>query len=183
MIDATNFTNQLHVIELLAKNVPANHKLYVKEHPYMIGQRPTGFNDNLAKIPNVKIIYPLSSTKDIIARASVVATITGTAGWERLMMGRPVLVIGECLFSNFPGVVRCTDPNQLASAFRTLIFETQSDADRKTNAHHILRSIEETAFDLKVPWEIFYRNLNKEGRGGLGNNPLVKSVTKKCPTK
>jgi hypothetical protein len=179
MIDATNFTNQLHVIELLAKNVPANHKLYVKEHPYMIGQRPTHFNDKLTKIPNVKIIYPLSSTKNLIARASVVATITGTAGWEGLMMGRPVLVLGECLFSNFPGVVRCTDPDQLASTFKNLIFETKSDADRKTNAHHILRSIQETAFDLKVPWEIFYKNLNKESRGGLGNNPLVTAFTRK----
>ena len=142
MIDAANFSNQLYVIELLAKNIPATHKLYVKEHPHMFGRRPADFNKNLSEIPNVKVIYPFSSAQDLIARASVVATITGTAGWESLIMGKPVLALGECFFSNFPSVVRCTDPTHLASAFKNLIFNSSSNADRKTNALHILRSIQ-----------------------------------------
>lgn len=178
MIDATNFSNQLHVIELLAKNIPATHKLYVKEHPHMVGRRPADFNKNLSEIPNVKVISPFSPTQDLVARASVTATITGTAGWESLMMGKPVLVMGECFFSNFPGVVRCTDPNHLASAFKNLIFNGPSGADRKTNALHILRSIQETAFDLAIPYSTFYKNLNKNVRENLDKNPQITLLSK-----
>jgi len=116
-------TNQLAVIEYLSKSLPLGMDLVVKEHPGMIGRRPVGFYKALSKIPKVILVSPLQSPFDLIRRAAVTCVITGTAGWEALMLQRPVLVLGE----NVPylhvgqGVEKCLDPSQLSSAISKAI--------------------------------------------------------------
>ena len=45
-------------------------------------------------------------TLELIAKSRAVATITGTAGWEALQMGKPVICFGYAWYRSFPGVFR-----------------------------------------------------------------------------
>ena len=88
-------TDQLSIIESLAKSIPARLSMVVKEHRPMLGMRPAGFYEKIAKMPRVTLIGPEHSGLDLIRRSDVTAVITGTAAWEAMCLGKPALVIGD----------------------------------------------------------------------------------------
>ena len=111
MVLAPDFTDQLALIDRLAMRIPLSHKLYVKEHPTMIGRRPVGFYDRIRRHVNVRLINPLVDSMELTRRADLLASITGTAAWEAILMGRPVLMFGESYFSHLGLCHRLTDPS------------------------------------------------------------------------
>ncbi len=95
LVRAPFLTNQLAVIEALSKSLPLSMDLVVKEHIGMIGRRPPAFIDQVCRMPKLFLASPLENTFELIRRAQLVCTITGTAAWEAMMLKKPVLVFGE----------------------------------------------------------------------------------------
>lgn len=91
-------TNQLAVIEALAKSAPAHMRVVVKEYSPMLGLRPRGFYQQIAKMPRAMILGPEHSSFDLIRKAALTAVITGTAAWEAILMGKQALIIGDWPF-------------------------------------------------------------------------------------
>jgi len=58
-IDAPYFTNQLEVISNVAKALPIEYQLFVKEHPMQInsGNRAISFYKQILELPNVKLFH------------------------------------------------------------------------------------------------------------------------------
>lgn len=112
-------TNQLAVIENIAKQLPLSSHLIVKEHPAMIGQRPVAFYQRIEAMPNVTMVYPEIAGDLLVQKASIVATITGTAGWEALLLGKPLVMMGQTPYTAAleEGFVYCPDLTQLHDAF------------------------------------------------------------------
>lgn len=109
-------TNQLAVIEALSKQIPLSSHLIVKEHPVMLGQRPTDFYRQIDAMPNVTIINPDTSSDVVIKSASIVVTITGTAGWEAILLGKPAIIIGSVPYTGIgEGFISCPDLTRLHS--------------------------------------------------------------------
>jgi hypothetical protein len=94
-------------ISYLSKHIPSDCQLYVKDHVSMWGRRPAYFYQNLSMLYNVKIIDPAVSTFDLIKAARATLTVTGTAGWEAYLIGRPVVVLGDVFYNFLPGVLHC----------------------------------------------------------------------------
>jgi hypothetical protein len=99
MTFAPAHTDQLAVVEALAKSIPATMDLVVKEHLPMVGQRPPGFYERLGDMPGVILASPRVSSFELVQRAALTAVITGTAAWEAMLLGRPALVIGQFPFA------------------------------------------------------------------------------------
>lgn len=117
MVLAPMLTDQAAVIEALAKSLPMETRLAVKEHVPMIGRRPPGFYARLAAIPKVVLISPLADAFDLIRRADLTCVVTGTAGWEAMLLKRPVLSLGRALYQTVgEGFVLCEEPSRLAEA-------------------------------------------------------------------
>ncbi|MFC1834158.1 hypothetical protein ACFL2Q_05415 [Thermodesulfobacteriota bacterium] len=93
-IQAPMHTNQVAVIEALAKSLPIAAKLVVKEHIPMIGARPPSFYARIAAMPDVVLASPWTDSLKLIKRSSLTCVITGTAGLEAIFMQRPALVMG-----------------------------------------------------------------------------------------
>ena len=91
-------TDQIAVIEALAKAAPAQMQIVVKEHAPMLGLRPRGFYRQIARMPRVTLLNPDYSTFDLIEKSQLTAVITGTAAWEAMLLGRPALIIGDSPF-------------------------------------------------------------------------------------
>jgi hypothetical protein len=87
-------TDQMAIIEAISKNMPAGMKLIVKEHLPCAGKRPNGFYKRISTIPGVTLVSPFMDNFSLIKNAAVVATITGTAGLEAMILGKPTLVFG-----------------------------------------------------------------------------------------
>lgn len=118
LIGAKYYTNQISVITNIAKSIPINYKLLVKEHPIMSiwGWRNTNFYKQIMELPNVRLIHPSLSSDEIIKNSSLVITIAGTAAQEAAFHGKPAISFTEQLYCLFPSVHRVKTFEELPSA-------------------------------------------------------------------
>jgi len=107
------WTDQINLIRQIAKSLPLHFKLYVKEHPAMLGYRPYNYYRELKKIPNVKLIDPTVSPFDIIRNAKLVTAITSTIGWEAILLKKPVITFGDVSYNKLSSVKHCHDIERL----------------------------------------------------------------------
>ena len=109
IVCAQKYEKQLFFIDSIAKSLPADTVLYVKEHYALIGHRDKHFYKQLNNYPNIRIISPFESSAELIKNSVAVATLTGTAGWEAMLLRKPVILGGHIYFDNAPGVVKTDD--------------------------------------------------------------------------
>lgn len=99
MLLAPFYLDQLSVIENIAKSVPIGYRVVVKEHPQMLGRRPKEYYDRIKGIANVVVISPFVDSFTVIRNAKLIFTITGTAGMEGLILGKPVITLGSVIYN------------------------------------------------------------------------------------
>ncbi|MFH1841402.1 MAG: hypothetical protein ABH800_01410 [Candidatus Nealsonbacteria bacterium] len=107
------YMNQIALIQNIARSLPVHFKLYVKEHPNMVYKRSLSYYKELRKIPNVKLINPAVQSIPLIKKAKIVLTITGTAGWEAVLFGKPVITFGQVFYNKLSIVERCQSIEEL----------------------------------------------------------------------
>ncbi len=99
------FKDQALAIEALARLLPPEVRILVKENPkqgaYMRGPM---FFHRLQRIPNLEFMPSHASTHALTAKALYVASISGTVGWEAVRKGKPALVFGHTWYTSLPGV-------------------------------------------------------------------------------
>lgn len=119
------------VLDFAKKN---NYKLVVKEHPT---QKKTGRDLYFYKeFENLKEISFVSSSYDqyeLIRNCKAIATITGTAGWEGIFYGKPVLCYGSSFLKHAPGV-----------------FDVKQESDHKNIQDFIINYEKPTIDDIKL---------------------------------
>lgn len=98
MVMSPLHTDQLAVIETLAKSLPPGAVLVVKEHLPMLGKRPRGFYRKISFIPRVVLISPYYNSHELITKSEGVVVIAGTAALEALLLKKPLIVIGDSPF-------------------------------------------------------------------------------------
>lgn len=104
------FRDQLLAVEAIARCLPEGWRIYVKENPRQSAYaRGPMFFHRLTRIKGVQLVPLETSTHDLSSRAQLTATICGTAGWEALRKGRPVVIFGGAWYRTFPGVFSWQD--------------------------------------------------------------------------
>lgn len=98
-------------IEMIARSLPKDWVLYVKDHhatfsPISGGwrKRSKGYYERISKIPNVFLIPIEIQSAVLIDHSRAVATITGSAGFEGVLRGKPVLTFGSIWYNGCEGV-------------------------------------------------------------------------------
>jgi hypothetical protein len=101
-----DYTDQLLALEKLSCRLPSGWRIYAKENPKQTAfMRSASFFHRLNAIPNVDYVAPSVPTSILIERSRLIATVTGTAGWEALTLGRPVLYFGLPWYRRLPGAL------------------------------------------------------------------------------
>lgn len=121
------WTNQINLINQIARSLPLHFKLYVKEHPAMLGYRPRQYYKELKKIPNVVLLNPNVNPYSIIRNAKLIATISGTAGWEGLLFKKPVITFGDVYFNTLSGVKKITNVEKLPEIIKSQLVHTHNE--------------------------------------------------------
>jgi hypothetical protein len=108
-IDASFSTNQVEIIHQIAKSLPIDYMLFVKEHPVQFTGPPKklSFYQNIIEMPNVKLFHSSVSSLELMKKCEIVTTINGTVGFECQFYGKPTIVFGNPIYSNLPLVQRC----------------------------------------------------------------------------
>ena len=117
------FTNQLSIIQNIARSLPVEYKLYVKDHPRMreTGWRKIHFYQSILDIPNVKLVSPKIKSSEILEQCSLVATLGGTTGLEASYYGKPSVVMGNADYSVLPWIHNVDNIKDLPSIIRTAL--------------------------------------------------------------
>ena len=147
------FTDQLWLIKQIAKCLPFDYKIYVKEHPAMVGYRPRSFYKELKKIPNLKLISPSVKSFSLINGAKIVTTITGSVGWESSLLKKPVITFGKIFFNSLSTVKNCTDITKLSFVLKDRIDNHKYDEKELVDFISAIFA-ESVNVDITQMWEV-----------------------------
>lgn len=109
LLDAPFYTNQIETIRNVAKSIPIDFTLYVKEHPVQgktRGWRSISEYKAIMGIPNVKMIHPSVLSDELIKKSSLVISPGGTASFEAAFYGKPSIMFADLGHSILPSIFK-----------------------------------------------------------------------------
>jgi hypothetical protein len=123
LVGGIYYANQVSLIESLAKSLPLDYTLVIKEHPAGRGARPAWQYRHLASFPNV--IFCDAPSKSIAAQVAAVVTINGTIGLEAMALDKPTIVLGRSFFDYADVLYKPASVNELSQLFRDILIERE----------------------------------------------------------
>jgi capsule polysaccharide export protein KpsC/LpsZ len=100
---ANDYSNQAEFVVRVAKKLPADIPLVVKENPLSVGKlnRPPEYYESILKQPNIQMLDHRLDSHKLVKNAHAIITLTGTVGLEAMFFGNPVIVFGNIFYSSF----------------------------------------------------------------------------------
>jgi len=117
------YTDQIEVIRHIAKSIPIDHMLYVKEHK---GAGLRGWNEidyykDILEIPNVKLINPSFDNNTLLQNSKLLVTIRGSTAYKAVKYGVPSIIFGPQPFEIIPSIFRVNSLLELPNLINTII--------------------------------------------------------------
>ena len=143
------FINELSLIEAISKSLPVSWKLYVKEHPNMVGHRSFDFYKNAIKFHNVKLVNldTYIDSKPWIEKSMGIVTITGSTAFEAAMLNKPAIVFGNVCFNVLSNIKVANNFNDLEPLFNLIASNGWPDDGTKSCAAY-LKTIRDLGVNL-----------------------------------
>ena len=131
LLGAPYYINQIEVIKSVAKSLPINFKLYVKEHPGQInrGWRSKQEYNEIMSIPNVVLLHPNFPKNELYKKCSMVFSIAGTAGFEAACFGKPTITLVDLNYSLLPSVTTLKNFEDLPNLIRESLLKKVNSLD------------------------------------------------------
>lgn len=97
------YLDQVATMDFLLRTIPDSHLLVVKEHPAQIGAISASRLFELARrFDNFILLPPQTNNYAVLKRASAVVSVNSKSGAEALLLGRPVVVMGDAFYRSCP---------------------------------------------------------------------------------
>lgn len=151
LLIATSFyTNQLETILHVAKSLPIEYMLYVKEHPSQgpaRGWRKISVYKEMLKLPNVVLIHPSVPSKELIKKCSLVVTAGGTSSFEAAFFQKPSIMFADLGYTLLPSVYKINCLEELPKTIRLALMT-------KVEAHDVekyVTMLENNSFNFDYP--------------------------------
>ena len=121
------FSDQILSLRMLSSVLPKGWKIYVKEAPNIFKwhrgsfARYMTYYDDIASIENVVFVPLTTDPFLLIDKSQCVVCSTGTAGWEAVLRGVPVMMLGDLYwYKGFPGLVDLRSSKEMSDFFEKL---------------------------------------------------------------
>lgn len=121
------FSDQLKLIKDIRRALPFDTTLVIKEHPNFLDMNKSGFFRELRRVPNVKLIRYDVSTFEVLQKAAIVFTVSGTSAYEAGLLGIPAITFCPMFFSGLSSVRTCPDISQLKDLVSELLDNVKRD--------------------------------------------------------
>ena len=143
------YSNQIELIENIAKSIPIEDTLYVKEHPIQKVKlwRPIEDYKNIISIPNVKLIHPSVNSQELISKSHAIISISGATGFEALFYKKPVIIFADEFYEELASVKKIHKFSELSKQIRDSLENTSFD-NKELNI--LMKSLENIS--ISVPY-------------------------------
>jgi hypothetical protein len=122
------YENVLFTLRILSSVIPKKWMIYYKEHPAIFFDNMRGslkrsdwFFDRVIKLENIKMIDFDYDQLKLIDNSKAVAVITGSAAWEAVVKGKPVISFGQGWYSGCKGIVKVTSLQDVKDVVELII--------------------------------------------------------------
>ena len=127
-----DYRNQLDAVVATHEALPAGWTLVIKENPLQTHlHRGRPFLERLRNLDKLRFVHPDTSSQELVLRSRLVATITGTAGYESLLVGKPCIYFGRPWYAGLSGAVRFHEGMDIAEVSAKTI--TRGELDSSIN--------------------------------------------------
>ena len=125
LIGAPFYTNQLETIRHVAKSIPINYKLYVKEHPSSVTRNWKSVSDykEIMNVPNVRLLHHSVPQNELFQNCSLVVSAMGSSCLEAAFYGKPSVIFGKLYYSILPSVHHVETLSKLPEIIRSSLQE------------------------------------------------------------
>ena len=136
------FVDQTRLIDLIRFNMPDDYLLLLKENPSMFGRRDVNFYKNISKKSGVRLVSPNVKTFDVMSKADLVVSVSGTACLEAFIMRKPSIVFGKTFFDPFINLFEI-DYNNLKLTIDKYLHRKINDTEIEENIALVLENSSE----------------------------------------
>ena len=125
------YSNQIALIENIAKSIPIDLILYVKEHPVQKTKLWRSIEDyeKILALPNVKLVHPSVNSQELISKSKGVVVINGSVGFETLFHKKPLILFGDEYYDELSMVTKIksltTLPEVISNALSNFKFNNK----------------------------------------------------------
>lgn len=127
-IQARHYLDEYNVILNISQNLPFNTCLYVKDHPSAAGFPKLEFYKKIAALPNVFLIDYRVNSKKLALNSEGVITLTSTLGFEALLLGKSVVLLGDEFYEVHPNCFKLNNFNELHTILNSKEFKASSES-------------------------------------------------------
>jgi hypothetical protein len=107
------YRDQIALVENIARSIPIDTRLLVKEHPIAPGTLSVRQVRRMRALGNVGLVHPSISARELIPRSRCVVVINSTAGLESLALGMPTVALGRTFYTGLGLTYDVTDIREL----------------------------------------------------------------------
>ena len=127
MIGGSSFTNILLTLSVLSSACPDGWVIYYKEHPSTFFdsfkgslKRSNSFYERISKLKNIKMVPSNFNQFELINNSKAVALVTGSAGWEAVNRGKPVISFSQGWYTGLKGIINVESLQDVHDAVRLI---------------------------------------------------------------
>jgi len=133
LIGAPYHTNQIETIRHVAKSIPIEYNLYVKEHPFSGTRNWKSISDykEIMDIPNVRLLHYSIPNDELFQNCSLVISAMGSSGLDAAFYGKPSIVFGKMFYTILPSVTYAEKLSDLSKTIRSSLQKTVELEDVK----------------------------------------------------
>jgi hypothetical protein len=102
---APYFIDQMRAIDAIRQAMPSHYTLIVKDHPAALLVRRKALMDRIRCTSGVRVIHSGVSGREMVLRADLTISVTGTSTLEAFLLGKPSLTLGNMFASRYFGGV------------------------------------------------------------------------------
>lgn len=93
------YMDQYALIDFICRSVPYPYKVAIKEHPALVGAVSYRYiHDLLKRHDNLVLLKACMNNYEVLRAARVVVTVNSKSGAEALLLGKPVVVLGDAFY-------------------------------------------------------------------------------------
>jgi hypothetical protein len=129
--------------------MPVGLKLFVKEHPTQgpaRGWRSISDYKEIIKIPNVVLLHPSVSSRELIKKSSLVISVGGTACFEAAFFEKQSITFADLGFETITSIHRINSIHELQNTIKEALKQKTSTLE----LDNYLINLEKNSFDFDL---------------------------------